>query len=854
VDSPVTRAFGAAFALIKHFLQIIPHAFASIADQVGFRCSSFVRTSDFIMLLRIALFIFLIIGAMAVGAQNVQTIRGQVVDKESRISIPGVNVVLMTDTAQLTGTTTDVNGMFRMEKVPVGRHSLGFSSIGYKPVQLRDLVVGSGRELVIAVELEETITELQEFEVKANAGGQVRNEMALIGARQFSVEETERYAGSRGDPGRMASNYAGVQGADDSRNDIVIRGNSPQGVLWRFEGVNIPNPNHFAIPGTSGGPVTIINNKYLDDSDLFTGAFPAEYSNATAGVFDLRMRNGNNEKHEATVQFGFLGTEVLLDGPIDRKTRSSYLVSYRYSTSQLFQFMGIKVGTDAIPRYQDGAFRVSLPIGSRTHLALWGIGGDSSIDIVLSEQEEPDTATLIYGDNDRDQYFRSRMATVGATFSRSIDENTYLKVTAAAGHSQVRSHHEYIYRHVQDDRYMVDSLPEMLRYQFVEEKFALYSSINRKFGRRTTLKAGLNMELQPLSYVDSARRIMVGNVAGNQLDDWRVRWDASASVQQLQPYIQMKHQLSEKNTITVGITGFHSTINDNSTSPIEPRAAFTHEFKGGQRVSIGYGLHSQLQPGYLYFYRNETTGHMMNRGIGLSKSHHFVIAYDRSIGNSIRFRSEVYHQYLFNVPVTAEPSAFSLINSGAGFQRLFPDSLVNKGLGRNSGIELTIERPFKKGYYFLLTASLFDADYRGSDGIWRNTSFNGHFALNALLSKEFSIKDRSVITVGGKVTATGGRWYGNVDREASDAAQEIVFEDATMNTRQFRPYFRTDLKLGYRWNRPKVMHEFGVDLINLTGQRNILTLTYAPGHPTGDPIREEYQLGFLPIFYYKLEI
>ncbi len=797
----------------------------------------------------------LIISTMSVQvfAQTTQTIRGEVVDKESRMTLPGVNVAIVLDSATMIGGTTDAGGIYRLEKVPVGRHAITFTSIGYKPVQLRDIIVGSAKEVVLNVEMEETVTELKELEVKAAQVGEARNEMALIGARQFSVEETERYAGSRGDPGRMASNYAGVQGADDSRNDIVIRGNSPQGVLWRFEGVNIPNPNHFAIPGTGGGPVTILNNKYLDDSDLFTGAFPAEYANATAGVFDLRMRNGNNQKHEATVQFGFLGTELLLEGPISRERRSSYLLSYRYSTLQLFQFMGINVGTDAIPQYQDAAFRVSLPIGSRTHLAFWGIGGNSSIDIVLSEQVKPDTATLIYGDNDRDQYFSSRMATVGATLSRTLGEDMHLKVTAAAAHSQVDPRHDYIYRHVENDHYVVDSLPQILGYRFLEEKLALYSSLNRKFGRRTTLKIGLNLEGQLVDHLDSARSIIHSDTM-DLLANWRVRWDARENITQVQPYVQMKHRIGERSTFTIGLNGLFSSINANSVSPVEPRAAFLHEWTKGQRISIGYGLHSQLQPGYIHFYRNETHGREQNRAIGPTRSHHFVISYDRPIAKSMRLRCEAYHQRLFDIPVTAVPSAFSLMNSGAGFERLLPDSLVNAGLGRNTGIELTLERPFRKGYYFLFTGSLFDAVYRGSDGVWRNTSFNGRYACNMLFSREFALEERSVITIGGKITAIGGRWRGVVDRAASDAAQQVVYQDATTNQLQFQPYFRADLKLGYRWNRPKVMHEFGIDLVNITGHRNILTLTYAPEHPSGDPIREEYQLGFLPIFYYKLEI
>ena len=305
-------------------------------------------------------------------AQDItQTIRGTIVDQESKFPLIGVNIKLLTDDGSTVGTTTDIDGTYRLEKVPVGRQGLEFTYLGYERVELTNIIVSSGKEVILDVEMAESVTDLVEIEVIAQKDGDARNEMAVVSARKFSVEETDRYAGSRGDPGRMASNYAGVQGADDSRNDIVIRGNSPQGVLWRLEGVNIPNPNHFAIPGTGGGSVTILNNKYLANSDFFTGAFPAEFGNSIAGVFDLRMRNGNNEKHEFSGQLGILGTEILAEGPLNKESKASYLVSYRYSTLQLFTFLGINLGTDAVPQYQDAAFRVNFPRKNGGNLALW---------------------------------------------------------------------------------------------------------------------------------------------------------------------------------------------------------------------------------------------------------------------------------------------------------------------------------------------------------------------------------------------------------------------------------------------------------------------------------------------------
>ncbi len=786
-----------------------------------------------------------------------QTIRGTVVDAESNFPLTGVSIVVKSTTGDWLGTTTDLDGRYRLEKVPLGRQTLEFSYIGYQTTLRNNIVVSSGKEVILDIAMEETIVELEGAVVVARRNGEVNNEMATVSARQFSVEETNRYAGSRGEPARMASNFAGVQGADDSRNDIVVRGNSPQGVLWRLEGINIPNPNHFAIPGTGGGPVTILNNKFLANSDFFTGAFPAEYGNGTAGVFDLKMRNGNNEKHELSAQLGFLGTELMAEGPISREKGISYLATYRYSTLSLFSSLNINIGTDAIPQYQDGSFRINIPTKNNGYFALWGIGGTSQVDIVLSEDEAPDAETLIFGANDRDQYFGSRMGVVGLNYTQALNTSTFLKTGVALSGNEVDTNHDFIYREVVDDRFRLDSLTPILDYTFGETKISAFFFMNRKINKKSSIKFGINADLYRFNFIDSVR-IVTANENDSILisPDWRIRWDTRSSALLLQPYVHYKWKPSEKLTLTAGLTSLWFSINENSFSPIEPRLGASYDLGKGQKLNLGMGVHTQIQSPYLYYYAAETINRdpqEHNLDMGLNRSNHIVLGYDNIFAKNMRFKVETYYQHLSNIPVDISDGSYSLINSGAGFSRLFPDTLVNEGTARNYGLELTLEKFFSDGYYFLITGSLFDSKYRGTDGVLRNVSFNGRFAFNGLVAREFTLKNGSTFNVGAKVTYAGGRWYGPIDEEESRKQLEVIPRSETVNTLQFRPYFRTDLKLAYLWNRPRMTHEFAIDLVNIFGTRNILTLTYAPNHPSGNPIQEEYQLGFLPLFYYKLD-
>jgi hypothetical protein len=281
-------------------------------------------------------------------SQITQTVKGRVLDNETQVPLISARILITTaDTAIRFQGVTNMDGEFAIGNVPIGKHELRANYIGYE-TSYTTVIVISGRETVLTIFMQERATETGEVVIEGRSLDQTINEMATVSAAQFSIEETERYAGSRADPARMASNFAGVQGADDSRNDIVIRGNSPLGLLWRVEGIDIPNPNHFAVAGSTGGPVTILNNKFLDNSDLFMSAFPAQYGNSLSGVFDLNLRRGNMDRHEFTGQFGFLGTEILLEGPLSSKSRASYLFMGRYSTLAMFQSLGIQIGTSAV--------------------------------------------------------------------------------------------------------------------------------------------------------------------------------------------------------------------------------------------------------------------------------------------------------------------------------------------------------------------------------------------------------------------------------------------------------------------------------------------------------------------------
>jgi hypothetical protein len=772
-----------------------------------------------------------------VSAQSLtQTIRGKVIDKQSKSPLPGATIQLM-GVEPIQGTLADEEGNFRLSQVPVGRRTLKVRYVGYNEQIISDLVIGSAKEVIVTIELEESLVQTEEVVVTADTEkDKANNELAFISARTFNIDETRRYAGNRNDPARMAANFAGVSGADDARNDIIIRGNSPIGLLWRLEGIAIPNPNHFSGLGTTGGPVSILNNNLLTSSDFFTSAFPAEYGNATSGVFDLKMRPGNNEQHEFTGQVGFNGFEAMAEGPINKNKGSSYLASYRYSTLEVFQAVGISFGTAALPKYQDFSFKLNFPNTKAGSFSVFGIGGVSTVELLDKDQSSED----IYGGNGLNIYFGSRMGTAGLNHIYFFNNKTYSHFTLSVSR--------------EDNLNDVDStdisIPKAdrvgtpwLRDRTINYRYTASGFVNHKFNARISWKTGLIGDVFDL---DMSSKIQDQN-------QWRIRRDFEGNTGMMQAYSQILYRFNEKLSATAGL--HYQQLFLNQSAGLGPRVAFSWKIHSRHQFNAGYGLHFQNQPMALYFFQTrlpDMTQIQTNRNIGLTRSQHWVAGYDIRLGKNIRFKWENYFQQLSKVPVEQRLSSFSSLNLGADFVLPDVDSLVNAGSGYNYGTEFTLEKFFSHQFYFLTTLSIYESKYKGSDQVERNTAFNNRHVFNALGGKEFKIgkKGNSVITTDIKCTWAGGRRYTPIDTLASRLYGETKRDFQQEWAYQFPNYFRLDFKMGYRINRPKTSQHFFIDIQNITNRRNYFSQSY---DNTRREIVTTYQLGLFPVFNYRIE-
>ncbi|NQX92252.1 MAG: TonB-dependent receptor, partial [Flavobacteriales bacterium] len=758
-------------------------------------------------------------------------IRGTVVDQQSQFPLPGVTVVLK-GSSPLLGTATDIDGQFRLENVPVGRHQVEFSFIGYETITIPNVLVVSGKEFPLDVKLVESLIELEGAEVVAEDNKtEALNEMSTVSARTFTVEEASRYSGSLQDPSRMAQNYAGVSNASDDRNDIIIRGNSPSGVLWRMEGIDIPSPNHFASFGTTGGPVSMLNINNLSNSDFMTSAFAPEYGNALAGVFDLNLRNGNTREYEFLGQVGFNGFEFGAEGPLGIGSNSSFLVNYRYSTLGVLSAMGLEFGTGtAVPQYQDLTFKLDVPTKKAGRFSLFGVGGVSFIEFLAEDATENN----LFSEDSENSQFGSETGWVGLSHKYFFNEKTSSKVVIAASRARTDG---FI-----DSLGVVDRSPNrVFGTDNQQNKYSAVVSVNSKRNARNTIKVGLQYDLFDFNIQDS---VLVNN------DYFYQRMDFQDATSLIQGHATWQHRFNEKATFTGGL--HTQTLLLNESTAIEPRVGLRYQVNPTNSLNIGLGMHSQMQPIPIYFVQQRigpSEFQLNNDQLGFNRSLHAVIGHDWNVTEFFRFKTEVYYQYLYDIAVDRESSSFSLLNFGADF--LIPDNgdLVNEGTGENYGLELTAERFFHKGFYALATASLFESTYRGSDDVQRSTAFNGNYVFNVLGGKEWKIGKNHLFTLDSRVTYAGGRWYTPIDFAASQEAGAEVRDEERAFSEQFDPYFRWDVKFGVKINGKNVAQQFSIDLRNVTNYQNIFSEEY--NNRTGE-IQTRYQNGFFPDVQYRI--
>ena len=724
------------------------------------------------------------------------------------------------------GTTTDSLGRFLLAEVPVGRHDLEVSCLGYEPALLKEILVGSSKEVILEIRLQESLIAVDEVVVRPAVNKtEPLNDLALAGGRMLSVEEAARYAGGMDDPARLVSSFAGVA-STVGNNGIVVRGNAPKFLQWRLEDVEIPNPNHFAeVTSFGGGGLTAMSSQVLGNSDFYTGAFPAEYGNALSGVFDMYLRNGNNARHEHTFQLGILGIDAASEGPFSQHYDGSYLFNYRYSTLAL---MTPLLPADAEgTNYQDLSFKLHFPTRRAGTFSLWGVGLIDRSGTVA----ETDPAKWTYDQDMEDQDVRQYMGAAGINHTVPLGRTSRLNTTLAATVSGLDMHTE----RMSDE---VIPLPQNV-IRNTNWNFVFSTALRTRFGERHTNRTGVR--LTGLRYDQFMQDAPARDGALQTLTD-RAGMSALLSV-----YSTSLVRLSQCWEASAGVHVQWFTLNDRYT--VEPRASVRYRVAPDHSLALAYGLHSRLE--MLNYYFTEVGGEPVNRDLDFTKAHHLSLTYDWQIGTNRHLRIEPYVQYLYDVPVIPG-TTFSFINLRGDDDWFLAARLANAGRGLNYGVDITFERFMARGFYYMATASLFNARFRTADGRWFDTRYNRNYVLNLLAGKEWMTgrNRQNLLGINGRITFQGGDRYSPIDEAASAARQEAVYDERRPYSEQFEPVLLAHLTVSYRINRRRVAHEFALKVLNLTGYKDYYGHRY--NYHTGQ-VEPEREANIIPNISYRID-
>ena len=774
--------------------------------------------------------LYLLFALQPVEAQNItQTIKGNIYDIQTKETLIGASVIIQ-NSNPLIGASTDLNGNFTLLRAPLGRHSIQVNYIGYDPVIIPEVLVTSAREVVLNIGLRQTIYEMDVLTVTPETiKSKPLNTMATVSSRSFSVEETRRYAGGLDDPARLVSAFAGVAVGNVQDNAIIIRGNSPKGVSWRIEGVEIPSPHHMAGGNVAGGGiVTMFSSQMLANSDFHTSAFPAEYGNALAGVFDMNLRNGNSDRYEHTFQAGTLGLDFASEGPLSSSSKASYLFNYRYSTLGLLTDFNV-IPTDQQIRYQDLSFKFNIPTKKAGTFSFWGMGG-------IDRMRQPLETDPTIWENDWDRVtfdWNIQMGATGISHRLLTGRRTYINTTIAATGI----------RNSMDTKRQDDTLiphPDLVA-KDNSGKLSIGSYISHTFNPRLSTQTGIT--LKRLSY-----NLDMNSTIDSAPETFRNIVNENGYSYATEFYTQASYNLTQNLVLNAGVNTSYFALNN--AYSIDPRVALRWDVNNNHSISLGYGKHSQMEELKIYLVKKEENGVVTtpNKNLGLSQAHHFVLAYDWQMNDNLRLKVEPYVQLLYNAPGIAD-SSYSMINYKQDWA--FSNALENNSIGRNVGVDVTFERFLNKGYYFLITGSVFSSRYKADDGIWRDTRYNKGFVANALIGREFSFSDnRKVLGINTRVNIAGGERVSPVLHEKSAERQLVFFDETRAFENQLPTSIYLDLTMTYRANRARYSSVWAFQV------KNILAQSMAEGYNYNyktQSVTLDKSVVIIPSISYKIE-
>ncbi|MFY0685976.1 MAG: TonB-dependent receptor [Cyclobacteriaceae bacterium] len=772
--------------------------------------------------------------SISFAQDNLHNIRGQVYDISNNQPLPGATVSIINSDLNI-GTITDPEGGFSLEGVPLGRHDISISFLGYSTYIQKGVLVRNAEDVMLKIKLKEQSKELEQVIVTSDQR-LVTNEAAIVSAKSFPVEELSKIPGGMDDPARVVRKFPGVSPAGSiTVNEINIRGNASRANRWRLEDMDIYNPNHFGVLSGSGGSLTIFSQRLLTNTDFFSGAFPADYGNALGGVFDMRFRNGNTTKRQHSIQIGLLGIDVATEGPIGKKGNSSYLANYRYSTTGLLDgFLNL----GGVPVFQDLSFKIHHTTSQHGVFNVFGIGGKSS----LSYLPAMDTTQWTGQWSNLARINRNITGTIGASYIHPVNKNTYIKsIVLGTGIqlNQVRYYQNYDLITADTTRLGQDK----------DFRFSWQSYINHRFNNKHQHRSGVM--IHRLQSNVNYRQVDEGRLTANTSLTDTLRY-GQGSAYLMQFYSRSQLYLNNSWQLNIGIHAMLLTMTGELS--IEPRIGLKYNLTNRSSLNLAYGLHSQMEPffSYISLQKDESTNtyRRLNDDLRFNKAHHLTVGFYNQVNDLWNLGIEAYYQRQWNLATGVHYP----ISRVGGYDFIFESfDLNHDGTGHHYGIELAVERTMENGFYFIGNTSLFEANYMANDGVKRPSQYNARYVLNVVGGKEWAVGQKrgksNFLNINLSSTYGGSQYYTPIDLDRSIASGYYIGDYSRPNELQQDPLLLVDASIIYKKNRKRSNTQWVLQANNMLNRRSVIGADF-----DRENARQILQLGtgFLPILSWRI--
>ena len=759
---------------------------------------------------------FFILSQESLAQEQTGIIRGRITDEvtalpitEAHVSVVGNDLVSVSDS----------EGKFRIEDLGVGRYTIIISHAAYVP-QKTEAIVKSGKETVVDFKLKSSVLVLDEVTVENSPGITLSKGLDAV---SLDMEATNRIPANFFDPVRLTTSFPAVVASNDQANHLVVRGNSPNTVAWRLEGMTIVNPNHTTNAGTladlpvqAGGGVNILSGQMLGNSNFVASPFDADLGNGWS-VFDLKYRDGNNESWETTLQASLVGFDVAEEGPVGN---GSILANYRYSFVGLLTAAGIDFGGESIS-FQDLSFNYVIP-SEKGQWKLFGLGGVSKNDFEPSTDPQEwefdkDSRRISYGGN---------TGAIGSTWERNLNESSSLRFSAM--YSTTEQSRDY----TETDTFASAATGEGAEDININQGILSTRLEWRKRIENLVLRIGSLSDyhtgtIDQLTYNESLTAIT--NTFNNDLTGWN-----------LQPFVNFSLSVNQTGLLETGLR--YSYFSFNGTSSLEPRIRISSNISEKVRFQIGYAKNSRLQTLSTYLLNP------FNESLGLSKSTLISLALRTEINEYSSVRGEIFIQNQDEIPAVP----LTRVNIANFFDELPVFFFENIGEARNIGFETTYEKRMHNGLYLLAGGSIYNSQYFFNNQ-WVDGRFDGDFTLNFTIGgesgKEKGEKYRT-LNYNARFLYLGGFNVSPIDLQVSMNTRTSVVDYNSLYTIPLDNYVRLDLSVSMRVNKAGSSRIIGLDIQNALNKENPYINYYDVRK--GEE-RFLTQLGMVPVIYYKIE-